>query len=877
MTDELSRTSAEHDETEPVEIVSVILNDMLPIGADVVPSNVEHTLNNAVTAHVEHTSNNAVTAHVEHTSNNAVTAHVEHTSNNAVTAHVEHTLDNAVTAHVEHTLDNAVTAHVEHTLDNAVTAHVEHTLDNDLSSKVTVELPPDWLKPMEEDDVDEGVELEKTNDIPKVKRRRGRPPRAKNIRKRLLMEGLMKTKGFGTPSRSSRSSKITTPRPHLTQTPEVSPKTPQSTSQSQTSTPKGPQVTPNSPAEGSTISRTANTEFRSSPRLTRVCQLNPGVAGTQNPCHSPVVKAANISQQKTNSSNKPGNDSTEPPLRLWLYPSMEPISLKKPQDTLSDQTIPIDSPNIPEAAHNGRKPVKEEIIPLISDCFNCGCPFLAKKAGDMLCPGCTPEKKQSPPSIVFRKVGQDQWAVGKTKPSKKQILKSYPRYVPKKVLKKDFVPDGDDDDDDDDECGGGNKKRNRRMCQQCVACLRDNDCGECDFCKDKPKFGGNNKKRQKCRLRQCQFQSKLQYRSSRVERSPSFPRRRKYKKPGRLSKKRKNSRHPWDNDYDDDNDDDDDDDVITDKEDVNVEFKRLKKNGSRSRGRRKWNYSFKEEDTFVEAVIDDVDDDEPDNEEAPITLRNERLTVTSNDISQSDAFPLVQNETMKIVVANGTENSNGFSVIQPPQNLYYTMPGLPGTLGEDVNQNGFLQIEMVRVGSPLSQYIDEPQNTAQHVTEPLQEESTPVITQIFSLAESNSDQDPGLLELLTALRQTVLPAHWVGVMAKGPVLQLLQCSKLSTMADTVVQIDKSFFYQISVQNQPLLLMHSIYMRHFTCLTTVDQVVSLLLDLEALSVCQGYQNLELRSPWEPRMCVRSALCDLLIPKDEDQCEKCELST
>ncbi|XP_051509440.1 uncharacterized protein LOC127415021 isoform X2 [Myxocyprinus asiaticus] len=827
MTDELSRTSAEHDETEPVEIVSVILNDMLPIGADVASSDMVHTV------------------------------------------------------------ENVVTSDVEHTLNNAVTAHVEHTSENDLSGKVTVELPPDWLKPMEEDDVDEGVEMEKTNDIPKVKRRRGRPPRAKNIRKRLLMEGLMKTKGFGTPTRSNRSSKTATPHPDLTQTPEVSPKTPQSTSQSQMSTPKGPQLTPISPAEGSTISRTANTEFRSSPRLTRVSQLSPDAAGTQNPCHSPVVKVGNVSQQKTNSSTTPGKDSNEPPLRLWLYPSMEPISLTKTQDTLSDQTIPIDSPNIPEATHNGRKPVKEEIIPLLSDCFNCGCPFFAKKAGDMLCPGCT-QKKQSPPSIVFRKVGQDQWAVGKTKPSKKQILKSYPRYVPKKVLKKDFVPDGDDDDDDDDECGGGNKKRNRRMCQQCVACLRDYDCGECDFCKDKPKFGGSNKKRQKCRLRQCQFQSKLQYRSSRVQRNPSFPRRRKYNKPGRPSKKRKNSRHPWDNDYDDDDNDDDDDDVVTDKEDVKVEFKRLKRNGSRSRGRRKWNYSFKEEDTFVEAVIDDdVDDDEPDNEEAPITLGNERLTVASNEIysntcelnAHSDAFPLVQNETMKIVVANGTENSNGFSIIQPPQsqNLYYTMPGLPGTLGEDVNQNGFLQIEMVRVGSPLSQYIDEPQNTAQHMTEPLQEESTPVITQIFSLAESNSDQDPGLLELLTALRQTVLPAHWVGVMAKGPVLQLLQCSKLSTMADTVVQIDKSFFYQISVQNQPLLLMHSIYMRHFTCLTTVDQVVSLLLDLEALSVCQGYQNLDLRSPWEPRMCVRSALCDLLIPKDEDQCEKCELST
>ncbi|XP_051964930.1 methyl-CpG-binding domain protein 1a isoform X2 [Xyrauchen texanus] len=787
MTEELSRASAEQDETEPVEIVSVILNDVLPVGADF------------------------------------------------------------------------VSADVAHTMENVLSYDVEHTLENDLSDKVTVESLPDWLKPMEEDDVDEGVEMDKTNDVPKVKRRRGRPPRAKNIRKRLLMEGLVKTKGVATirdRTHSSQSARTATPRPYPTRTPE----THQSTSRSQMSTPQRPQLTPISPPEGSAISQTANTEFRSPPRLTRVSPLNVGTTGALNPCHSPVVKVGNVSQQKTISSTTPGKDSTEPPLRLWLCPSMEPISPTKTQETLSDRTVPIVSPNIPEATLNGRKPVKEESFPLLSDCFNCGCPFPAKKAGDMLCPGCTPEKKQSPPNIVFRK-------------------KKHPRYIPKKVLKKGFVPDGDDDDDDDDdEFGGGNKKRNRRMCQQCVACLRDIDCGECDFCRDKPKFGGSNKKRQKCRMRQCQFQSKLQYRSSRVERSPSFSRRRKYNKPGRPSKKRKNARHPWDKDYDED-------DVITDKEDK-VDLRRFKRNGSRSRGRRKWNYSLKEEeeDTFVEAVIgddddddvddDDDDDDEPDNLEASITLGNERSLVISNDIylntcglnAQSDAFPLVHNEPVK-------------NDIQPPQSqdLYYTMPGLPGTLGEDVIQNGFLQIEMVRVGSPLSQYIEEPQNTAQHVTEPPQEESTPVITQIFSLAESNSDQNQGLLQLLTTLRQTVLPAHWVGVMARGPVLQLLQCSKLSTMADTVVQIDKNFFYQISVQNQPLLLMHPIYTRHPTCLTMVDYVVSLLLDLEGLSVCQGYQNLEPRCHWEPRMSVRSALCDLLIPKDEDQCEKCEQPT
>lgn len=38
----------------------------------------------------------------------------------------------------------------------------------------------------------------------------------------------------------------------------------------------------------------------------------------------------------------------------------------------------------------------------------------------------------------------------------------------------------------------------------------------------------------------------------------------------------------------------------------------------------------------------------------------------------------------------------------------------------------------------------------------------------------------GLLQLLRVLRRTVLPAHWVAVLADGPQLQLLQCSRVRT-------------------------------------------------------------------------------------------------
>ena len=49
-----------------------------------------------------------------------------------------------------------------------------------------------------------------------------------------------------------------------------------------------------------------------------------------------------------------------------------------------------------------------------------------------------------------------------------------------------------------------NMKRLKRgtSCGNCPGCSRP-DCGECTFCKDKPKFGGSGKKKQKCQLRIC--------------------------------------------------------------------------------------------------------------------------------------------------------------------------------------------------------------------------------------------------------------------------------------------------------------------------------------------------------------------------------------
>ena len=45
-------------------------------------------------------------------------------------------------------------------------------------------------------------------------------------------------------------------------------------------------------------------------------------------------------------------------------------------------------------------------------------------------------------------------------------------------------------------------KRRGRGCGGCPGCLRD-DCGKCNYCKDKTKFGGPGRKKQRCILRVC--------------------------------------------------------------------------------------------------------------------------------------------------------------------------------------------------------------------------------------------------------------------------------------------------------------------------------------------------------------------------------------
>lgn len=150
------------------------------------------------------------------------------------------------------------------------------------------------------------------------------------------------------------------------------------------------------------------------------------------------------------------------------------------------------------------------------------------------------------------------------------------------------------------------------------------------------------------------------------------------------------------------------------------------------------------------------------------------------------------------------------------------------------------------------------------------------ITQIFSLGSDNAagtDVDLELLELLASLHDATLPVLWCAVLAEGPRLQLLQCSKLSAMVDTMVQIEPSFRYHVSVQGQPLLPTHWLYHAHPARLTSVAQITTLLEDLEHYSVCRGFKS---EPPFGsgPIVQVRAATCEFLVVPENQCCARCK---
>lgn len=158
-----------------------------------------------------------------------------------------------------------------------------------------------------------------------------------------------------------------------------------------------------------------------------------------------------------------------------------------------------------------------------------------------------------------------------------------------------------------------------------------------------------------------------------------------------------------------------------------------------------------------------------------------------------------------------------------------------------------------------------------------EEEEYPTITQIYSLADEPSDlnKEHDLMKMLDSLRSSALPILWYAIMVEGPLMQLVQCSKLSAMADTTVQIDKDFNYKISVQRHPLLPTHPLYDAHPSRLDSITHVVNLLLDMDKYIVCHGVPPTQAVLSRSPIVLERAPTCEFLIKKNETICTNCRM--
>ncbi|XP_075041722.1 methyl-CpG-binding domain protein 1-like isoform X2 [Mixophyes fleayi] len=143
------------------------------------------------------------------------------------------------------------------------------------------------------------------------------------------------------------------------------------------------------------------------------------------------------------------------------------------------------------------------------------------------------------------------------------------------------------------------------------------------------------------------------------------------------------------------------------------------------------------------------------------------------------------------------------------------------------------------------------------------DESTPVIMEIFSLGSYNAANglDHVLQEFVAELIEIPLPAHWEILPHTGPNLQLVQRSRVSTMAETIIHIQPGLHFYIIVREYTVPSFHELYDKHPSRLTTVDEVVELICDLEAYRPCSAL----------PKQGPRSPNCRVLVY--EERCPEC----
>ncbi|XP_063064809.1 neurofilament heavy polypeptide-like isoform X2 [Engraulis encrasicolus] len=454
---------------------------------------------------------------------------------------------------------------------------------------------------------------------------------------------------------------------------------------------------------------------------------------------------------------------------------------------------------------------------------------------------------------------------------------------------------------------GTRKRRQRRMCFKCVACQRK-DCGKCNFCLDMVKFGGRGRLKQKCKLRRClnEAQTPHEKKALRIEPpSPAFPTRPQSKRPvleqeAVLKKREKKQRRRCDSTGTESAEEGAEEmkkELEPESEEVEVEAQEVAVEVEAQEVAEEVEVEAEEKEQ-EEAEEEEKEQEQEEAEEGmkkaevEVTLEEEDVGFHFETHQGDDNYKDFANEIISVVVGSEDPSSNSLPVVFQNEGLqinrsYLQTNTSPGPVvvysfssppaGGDVA----LSKEMQTMGMSM--------NTQREFGEEDSLYCQPTIFDMFSLADITEPVNKGsncsksereLRYLLSSLHATVLPAYWMAVMARGPAVQLLQCSRRSPMVDTLLHIQSGLCYCLTVQGLPLPPRHHIYQRHPPRLSSVRQVVDLLLDLEDLEVCQGY-------PWgsalavKPRtdqavLCIRATACHLLINPEEEgeRCHRCQ---
>ncbi|XP_060108216.1 methyl-CpG-binding domain protein 1 [Heteronotia binoei] len=411
------------------------------------------------------------------------------------------------------------------------------------------------------------------------------------------------------------------------------------------------------------------------------------------------------------------------------------------------------------------------------------------------------------------------------------------------------------------------KSRRNRKCGECEACQLKTDCGRCDFCQDKPKFGGGNLKRQKCRWRQClHFAMKrlLPEEWSSPEAEGAAAAGRKVRRRRRRRRNAFGSRKP-------------------------ARIKQVGRQGAKGRGqKRRAKASFQPEAEELPCASKPIDLSKPQNRETPGQQLLKLQEQAKEELPQVCAkdLPLVPQQVKEkgpAVLCPPTQPTQVLVKEPDPRLpavnlLLATSPKIKQDRAEPCVDRRPLSDSPVLAGLPQSKSTRETQcrevvvldDEEDDEVEQLQPIRPPVIMEIYSLegVQPLSQLDSVLREFLAELNEIPLPAHWeVLPLLGGPDLRLVQRSKHSTMSATVIHIRPGLFFQVVVRNLPVPPEHELYASHPARLTTVDEVVELICDLEAYRLCPGWP-----AGWHAG--ERSQACDVLVYSG--CCPQCRLN-